>query len=58
MPRRMMLVGGLAALVGLMLSLPAQARSDAQRSESLQSYIVVLSPDVPSAAAVAEEHAQ
>jgi subtilisin family serine protease len=54
----MMLVGGLAALVGLMLSLPAQARSDAQRSESLQSYIVVLSPDVPSAAAVAEEHAQ
>jgi subtilisin family serine protease len=58
MRKRMILVGGLAALVGLMFSIPAQARSDERRAESLQSYIVVLSPDVSSAAAVAQEHAQ
>jgi subtilisin family serine protease len=53
----MILVGGLAALAGLVLSLPQQARSE-ERAGSFQSYIVVLSPDVASAASVAQEHAQ
>jgi subtilisin family serine protease len=58
MRQRLVLVGGLAALAVLVFSLPAQGQSDQGRPASLQSYIIVLSPNVPSAASVAQEHAQ